>query len=60
MFKATGLTLDLSAKGLGLRSGRYSLLVKDGTVLALNNEEGGGYKVSDAETLLAQAAKLKG
>jgi peroxiredoxin len=56
--KATGLTLDLSAKGLGLRSGRYSMLVKDGTVLALNNEEGGGFKVSDAETLLAQVRKL--
>ena len=57
--KATGLTLDLTAKGLGLRSGRYSLLVKDGVVLTLNNEEGGGYKVSDADTLLAQAQKLK-
>lgn len=53
--KATGLTLDLTAKGLGLRSGRYSMLVKDGEVKALNVEDGGGYKVSDAETLLAQA-----
>ncbi|HEX5356044.1 MAG TPA: peroxiredoxin [Aquabacterium sp.] len=52
--KATGLTLDLTAKGLGLRSGRYSMLVKDGVVTALNVEDGGGYKVSDAETLLAQ------
>ncbi len=53
--KATGLTLDLTAKGLGLRSGRYSMLVKDGVVKALNVEEGGGYKVSDADTLLGQA-----
>lgn len=53
--KATGLTLDLSAKGLGLRSSRYSLLAKDGVVTALNLEEGGAFKVSDAETLLAQA-----
>ncbi len=53
--KATGLTLDLTAKGLGLRSGRYSLLVKDGVVKALNVEEGGGFAVSDADTLLAQA-----
>jgi peroxiredoxin len=53
--KATGLTLDLSAKGLGLRSIRYSLLAKDGVVTALNLEEGGAFKVSDAETLLAQA-----
>ncbi len=52
--KATGLTLDLSAKGLGLRSGRYAMLVKDGVVTVLNNEEGGGYVVSDADTLLKQ------
>lgn len=56
--KATGLTLDLSSKGLGLRSGRYSLLVKDGVVKALNVEDGGGYTVSDAATLLAQARTL--
>ena len=53
--KATGLTLDLTDKGLGLRSGRYSLLVKDGVVTQLNNENGGGFAVSDAETLLKQA-----
>lgn len=57
--KATGLTLDLTAKGMGLRSARFSMLVKDGVVQALNVEEGGGYKVSDAETLLAQARKLE-
>jgi len=56
--KATGLTLDLGAKGLGLRSSRYSLLVKDGTVVAMNTEEGGAYAVSDAGTLLAQAKAL--
>lgn len=53
--KATGLTLDLTAKGLGLRSSRYSMLVKDGVVTHLNLEEGGGFDVSSAETLLAQA-----
>ena len=53
--KATGLTLDLTDKGLGLRSGRYSLLVRDGVVTQLNNENGGGFAVSDAETLLKQA-----
>lgn len=53
--KATGLMLDLSDKGLGLRSGRYSMLVKDGVVTQLNNEQGGGYAVSDAATLLKQA-----
>ncbi len=53
--KATGLTLDLTAKGLGLRSNRFSMLVKDGVVTALNVEDAGGFKVSDAETLLEQA-----
>jgi peroxiredoxin len=52
--KATGLTLDLTAKGLGLRSGRYSMLVKDGVVTQLNDEQGGGFAVSDAQTLLKQ------
>lgn len=28
--KATGLTLDLHGKGMGLRSNRYSMLVRDG------------------------------
>ena len=53
--QATGLTLDLSDKGLGLRSGRYSLLVKNGVITQFNNENGGGFAVSDAETLLKQA-----
>ena len=53
--KATGLTLDLSGKGLGLRSNRYSMLVKDGKVAALNIEAPGKFEVSDAATLLAQA-----
>ena len=52
--KAIGLTLDLTAKGLGLRSARYAMLVKDGAVTQLNLEEGGGFKVSDAQTLLGQ------
>ena len=53
--KATGLTLDLTGKGLGLRSNRYSMLVKDGKVATLNNEGPGKFEVSDAATLLAQA-----
>ncbi len=53
--KATGLTLDLTGKGLGLRSNRYSMLVKDGKVVSLNNEGPGKFEVSDAATLLAQA-----
>jgi peroxiredoxin len=53
--KATGLTLDLTGKGLGLRSNRYSMLVKDGKVASLNIEGPGKFEVSDAATLLAQA-----
>ena len=53
--KATGLTLDLTGKGLGLRSNRYSMLVKDGKVSTLNIEGPGKFEVSDAATMLAQA-----
>ena len=53
--KATGLTLDLTAKGMGLRSNRYSMLVKDGKVATLNIEAPGKFEVSDATTMLSQA-----
>lgn len=50
--QATGLTLDLSARGMGLRSTRYSMLVRDGVVQALHVEAPGKFEVSDAKTLL--------
>lgn len=53
--KAVGLTLDLNGKGLGLRSNRYSMLVKDGKVVSLNVEGAGKFEVSDAATMLLQA-----
>ncbi|PTT91269.1 peroxiredoxin [Pelomonas sp. HMWF004] len=53
--QATGLTLDLTAKGMGLRATRYSMLVRDGVVKALNVEAPGKFDVSDAATMLAQA-----
>ncbi|MCZ2497020.1 redoxin family protein [Xylophilus sp. Kf1] len=52
---AVGLTLDLQARGMGLRSQRYSMLVKDGVVTHLNVEAAGKFEVSDAGTLLGQA-----
>ena len=52
--KATGLTLDLTGKGLGLRSTRYSMLVKDGKVVTLNVEGPGKFEVSDGATMLGQ------
>ena len=57
--KATGLTFDLTARGMGVRSQRYSMLVKDGVVKALNVEAPGKFEVSDAKTLVAQAQQLK-
>jgi glutaredoxin/glutathione-dependent peroxiredoxin len=56
--QATGLTLDLTARGMGLRSNRYSMLVKDGVVKTLNVEAPGKFEVSDADTLLQQAKTL--
>jgi len=52
--KAVDLVLDLTAKGFGVRSQRYSMLVKDGVVQSLNVEAPGKFEVSDAATLLAQ------
>ena len=56
--KALGLELDLVARGLGVRSIRYSMLVDDGLVKALNIEDGGKFEVSSAEKLLEQAGKV--
>ncbi len=53
--QATGLTLDLVGRGMGLRSARYSMLVQDGVVRQLNVEAPGKFEVSDAATLLGQA-----
>ena len=53
--KATGLTLDLTGRGMGLRSSRYSMLIKNGKVASLNVEAPGKFEVSDAGTMLAQA-----
>jgi peroxiredoxin len=56
--KATGLTLDLTARGMGLRSNRYSMLVVDGVVKTLNVEGPGKFEVSDAGTMLKQAKEV--
>ena len=52
--RAVGLDADFSKFGMGPRSKRYSMLVKDGVVEQLNIEEAGEYKVSSAEHLLSQ------
>ncbi len=51
-----GLELDLTARGMGIRSQRYSALLDDGVVTKLNIEENGQFQVSDAQTLLNQVS----
>jgi peroxiredoxin len=51
---ALGLELDGSKFGMGKRSQRYSMVVDDGVVETLNVEEGGDFKVSSADYMLAQ------
>ena len=52
--KAIGLELDGSKFGMGPRSQRYSMVVKDGVVETLNVEEGGAFEVSSADYMLAR------
>src|SRR3546814_21036321 len=51
-----GLTLDASKFGMGRRGQRFSMIVKDGVVSALNIEEPGAFRVSSAEHMLGQLA----
>jgi peroxiredoxin (alkyl hydroperoxide reductase subunit C) len=51
--KALGLELDLTARGLGIRSQRYALVVDDGKVTHVAIEAPGGFEVSKAESILA-------
>lgn len=51
--KATGLELDLTAKGLGLRCQRFAMVVDDGVVKSLHIDEGTFEKTS-AETMLSE------
>ncbi len=52
--QAVGLEMDGSKFGMGQRSQRYSMIVKDGVVTHLNVEQGGEFKVSSAEYMLPQ------
>ena len=52
--QATGLTMDGSGFGMGLRSQRFSMRVKDGKVAVLNTEEPGDFRTSSAEHMLTQ------
>ena len=52
--KKLGLTLDLTARGMGVRSDRFSMFVDNGVVKSVNREAAGKFEVSNAETLLKQ------
>ena len=51
--EAVGLTLDLTARNMGVRSQRYAMIVDDGVVTHLNVEEGPNFEVSNAESIMA-------
>jgi peroxiredoxin len=53
--RALGLTLDLTTRGLGIRSQRYAMFVDNGVVLKFNVETAAGKaETSSAEALLKQ------
>lgn len=52
--KKIGMELDLTARGLGLRSQRYSMLVENGVVKQINLDPAGAFENSTAEKLISQ------
>ena len=52
--RALGLTMDGAAFGMGERAQRFSAIIENGVVSALNVEEPGAFEVSSAEHMLAQ------
>jgi len=50
--KKLGLELDLTARGLGVRSDRYAMIIEDGVVKSLDREAPGQFEVSDAASIL--------
>ena len=51
--KALGLELDLSARGMGMRSQRFAFVAEDGKVTHLAVEAPGDFSVSSAEAVIA-------
>lgn len=51
--KALGLELDLTARGMGVRSQRFALVANDGVVERVAVEKPGEFDVSRAESVLA-------
>jgi peroxiredoxin len=51
--KAIGLSVDLTERGMGVRSRRYAMVVDDGVVQSVDVEEAAGVGVSGADHVLA-------
>ena len=52
--KATGLGLDLTERGLGLRCQRFSMVVVDGVVQSLHIDPAGSFEDTSAEKMLCE------
>jgi glutaredoxin/glutathione-dependent peroxiredoxin len=52
--RALGLELDATGFGMGKRSQRFALVVKNGVATQVNVEAGGDFKVSAADYVLGQ------
>jgi peroxiredoxin len=52
--RAVGLEMDASGFGMGQRSKRYAMIVKDGKVAELLVEPAGGLNVSSAESVVGK------
>ena len=52
--KATGLILDLTARGMGVRTNRFAMIVDNGVVKHIAVEGPGKFEVSSAEAILAK------
>lgn len=51
--RAIGMECDMSARGLGVRSHRYAMVIDDGVVTNLHLEEPRKFEVSDVDSILA-------
>lgn len=58
--RAMGMDQDMSARGYGVRSKRYAMLVNDGRIEDLQVEPPGEYGVSSAEAMLERLRATRG
>jgi peroxiredoxin len=53
--KAVGLDIDLSVAGMGTRSKRYAMIVKDGVITTLNVEDAPGQAIASGAAAIIEA-----